>query len=143
MLSCTSRLWKPIKVSSFMSICQQSTNITNPQTDLPPEQKTKLAELKALVNDDNSLKNLSREQKQELINKLLEHHDTKKNGLCANNAAAAHDTLCTGNAMTDLVCTTACTHQPPSSLTDCIFLVGWLCSPHWLLGLLLPHAWAC
>jgi hypothetical protein len=122
----------------------QLINIINPQTDLPPGQKTKLAELKALGDDDDdSLKNLSKEQEEELINKLLEHRDTKKNGLRANNAATAHDILCTGDAMTDLVRTTECTRQPPLSLTACILLVEWLCPPHRLLWLLLPHSWAC
>jgi len=121
----------------------QLINIINPQTDLPPGQKMKLTELKALIDNDDSLKNLSKEQEEELINKLLEHHDTKKNGLCANNAAAACDILCTGDAMTDLVHTTECTCQPPLSLTACIHLVGWLCPPHRLLWLLLPHLWAC
>ena len=111
--------------------------------DLPPGQKTKLPELKALVDDDDSLKNLSKEQEEELINKLLKHCDTKKNGLWANNAATAHDILCMGDAMTDLVRITVCACQPPSSLTACAFLVGWLRSPHWLLQLLLPHVWAC
>jgi hypothetical protein len=102
-----------------------------PQTDLPPGQKMKLAELKALVDDNDSLKNLLK-QEEELINKLLEHCDTKKNGLCANNTAAARDILCTGDAMTDLVCTT---HQPPLPLIHCIHLVRWLCPPHWVLWL--------
>jgi len=111
--------------------------------DLPPGQKTKLPELKALVDDDDSLKNLSKEQEEELINKLLKHCDTKKNGLWANNAATAHDILCMGDAMTDLVRITVCACQPPSSSTACAFLVGWLHSPHWLLWLLLSHTWAC
>src|SRR6202044_1498276 len=87
MPSCISRPRKPIKVRLLMPIRRQLTNIINSQTDLPPGQKMKLAELKALVDDDNSIKNLSREQEEELINKLLEHRDIKKNGLRANNAA--------------------------------------------------------
>jgi len=73
-------------------------------TDLPPGQKTKLAELKALVDDDDTFKNLSKEQEDELIDNLIEHRDNRKHGVRANNAAAARDILCTGDAMTDLVC---------------------------------------
>lgn len=77
-------------------------------TDLPLGQKTKLAELKALVDDNDTFKNLSKEQEDDLIANLLEHCDSRKHGVRANNAAAARDILCTGDAMTDLVCVSSC-----------------------------------
>lgn len=76
--------------------------------DLPPGQKTKLAELKALVDDDAALKDLSKEQEEELINNLLEYRENRRSGVRANNAAAARDILCTGDTMTELVRTSIC-----------------------------------
>ncbi|KIM88301.1 hypothetical protein PILCRDRAFT_85516 [Piloderma croceum F 1598] len=51
-------------------------------------------------------------QEDELINNLLEHRDNRKHGVCANNAAAARDILCMGDAMTDLL--DGCAHRTSS-----------------------------
>ena len=65
----------------------------------------KLAQFKALIDDDDTFKNFLKEQEVELIDNLLEYCDNKKNSVCTNNAVAACDILCMGDAMTDLVWT--------------------------------------
>jgi len=75
--------------------------------DLPPGQKTKLTKLKALIDDDTALKDLSKEQEEELINNLLKYHENRS-GIHANNTTAAWDILCTSDIMTDLVHTFIC-----------------------------------
>ncbi|KAF8239106.1 hypothetical protein L208DRAFT_1478308 [Tricholoma matsutake] len=73
-----------------------------------------LAEIQHLVNNNASMNNLSKSQKQEYINDLQAHRDTKKSGAHASNAVAAMD--CRGTVariseeLTDLSeCTGMCT----------------------------------
>jgi len=40
--------------------------------DLPPGQKVKLVELKALVTNDEKMQNLTKQQEQEFIGRLVE-----------------------------------------------------------------------
>jgi hypothetical protein len=67
--------------------------------DLPAGEKTKLAELKNLVSNDERLQNLMAEEEETLIQQLAEHRRLKTTSMRANNAAAAHDILCTSDIM--------------------------------------------
>jgi len=64
--------------------------------DLPPGQKLKLAELKALAEQEQEL---TEEQEQEFLDKLAEHREHKTTSARASNAAAARDMLCTSDAI--------------------------------------------
>jgi hypothetical protein len=67
--------------------------------DLPPGQKVKLAELKALAANDEEMQNLTKQQEQEFIDKLVEFREHKTTSARANNAAAARDMLCTSDSI--------------------------------------------
>jgi len=67
--------------------------------DLPPGQKVKMSELKALAADDEAMQNLTPEEEQDFIDKLTEFREQKTTGVRANNAAAARDMLCTSDSI--------------------------------------------
>ena len=50
-----------------------------------------LADIQKHVNEDESLKELSKEDQAELIKELQEHRDVKTKGTRVSNAAAAQD----------------------------------------------------
>ena len=66
-----------------------------------------LKEIQKLVDDDTSMQNLSKIQKQEYLDNLQTYRDTKKTGVRASNQAAALDCWGTVNRMLNKVCTYA------------------------------------
>jgi hypothetical protein len=80
-----------------LSWCLSEVVLIIRSTDLEPGQKAKLVKLKALAADD--LENLMEDQKEALIQQLMEYHNSKTTSTHANNAAAACDVLCTSDAM--------------------------------------------
>lgn len=65
--------------------------------DLPPGEKIQLQDLKNLVTSDEKLQNLTKEQEQMLMDKLVQHRDGKTTSVRSSNAAAARDILCTSD----------------------------------------------
>jgi hypothetical protein len=98
MRSCTSRPWRSIKVN-WDGIFYAAFLWSYIPVDLPPGQKVKLAELKALAANDEEMQNLTKQQEQEFIDKLVEFREHKTTSARANNAAAARDMLCTSDSI--------------------------------------------
>jgi hypothetical protein len=63
-----------------------------------------LPAIKKLVDDDDSLQNLSKEQEREFIDKLKAHRDLKKTGIRKSNRSAAADTRYTVERLESEVC---------------------------------------
>ncbi|KAH7909350.1 hypothetical protein BJ138DRAFT_1102770 [Hygrophoropsis aurantiaca] len=61
--------------------------------DLPVGERYKLMKIRAMIKNEEW--SFTEEQKQEAIKDLLEHRETQRTGVRANNAAAARDTLAT------------------------------------------------
>jgi hypothetical protein len=57
----------------------------------------KLADIQKLVDEDTEMQNLSKSEKNDFIDTLKLHRETKKMGVCASNIAAAAD----GRAVVD------------------------------------------
>jgi hypothetical protein len=62
-----------------------------------------MSELKALAADNEAMQNLMPEEEQEFINQLTEFRKHKMTSVCANNAAAARNMLCTSNSINQQV----------------------------------------
>lgn len=52
-----------------------------------------------MVDEDTTVQDLTKEQQNELINKLIEHRELKTKGVRANNVAAARDMTATSDAI--------------------------------------------
>lgn len=61
-------------------------------------QKVKLSELQSMI-EDNDVRHLTKEQKDEYINRLVESREVKTRGVRANNVAAARDMTATSDAI--------------------------------------------
>ncbi|KAH7903010.1 hypothetical protein BJ138DRAFT_1021259 [Hygrophoropsis aurantiaca] len=66
--------------------------------DLPVGERYKLMEIRAMIKNEEW--SFTEEQKQEAVKDLLEHRETQRTGVRANNAAAARDALATVTRIT-------------------------------------------
>lgn len=65
--------------------------LTKLNLDLPPGEKARLQELKDLVADDRDENSYTPEEKQALIDQLIDYRQHKATSARANNIAASHD----------------------------------------------------
>ena len=71
--------------------------------DLEQGDRLKLSELQKLVDDDDTMQNLSEAKQKDYIDNLQLHRDTKKTGArSSNNAAAADCRTCITNVTTEV-----------------------------------------
>jgi len=59
--------------------------------DLGLGEKKNMAEIRELIKGDSVYNNLTKEQEEEMKNKLLSFHDVKKRGPCTTNKSSAQD----------------------------------------------------
>lgn len=52
-----------------------------------------------MIDEDDTINNLTKREKDDLINQLAEHRELKTKGVRANNVAAARDMTATSDAM--------------------------------------------
>jgi len=65
--------------------------------DLDPGEKSSLLELQKMASDDSALRNMTREQKDDICNKLVEYRTHKATSSRANNIAASQDMVRTSD----------------------------------------------
>ncbi|EGO18494.1 hypothetical protein SERLADRAFT_412209 [Serpula lacrymans var. lacrymans S7.9] len=65
--------------------------------DLPVGEKKRLQEIQSLAKVKQGPEGLCKDKQEEMRNLLLEHCEIKSSGVCFNNAAAAHDLMCTSD----------------------------------------------
>lgn len=116
MPSCTTKPKRSIQVSySIIPSIHASHALT--QIDLPPGQRLTANRLHELIDEDEELnpENMTEERKQELMEKLEEHRNTRSSGARVSTKAAAQDAAWTIRSMEKEV--SGSSYMPPIDLT--------------------------
>jgi hypothetical protein len=102
MLSFTIRLWRSTKVYFLVVLLHFS--LTTIYLGCLIGDRLSLSEVQELVDNDETLQDLSSECQQELIDELVEYRKLKNTGACVSNVAVASDIRVTMGHISDEVC---------------------------------------